>query len=61
MPKKYFNKNEGETYIGSNPKPIKIIYNDFSNKLVYKKKNDKDDWVIVINPKIQLEDYFYIF
>lgn len=61
MPKKYFNKNAGLTYIGNDPKPVKIIHNDFSNKIIYKKKNDKDEWVLVIKPKTQFEDYTYIF
>ena len=37
MPKKYFNKNAGLTYIGKDPKPVKIIHNDFLNKIVYEK------------------------
>lgn len=61
MPKKYFNKNAGLTYIGNDPKPVKIIHNDFANKIIYKKKNDNDEWVLVIKPKTQFEDYTYIF
>lgn len=62
MPKKYFSNNEGKTYIGNNPKPIKIINNIFNNKIVYKQKNDEDDdWILVIELKPQIEDYFYTF
>lgn len=61
MPKKYFNKNAGLTYIGYDPKPVKIIHNEFDNKIVYKRKNENNDWVIVIKPKTQFEDYHYIF
>jgi hypothetical protein len=61
MPKKYFNKNAGLTYIGEDTKPVKIIYNDFLNKIVYKKKNEDDNWVLVVKPKSQFEDYHYIF
>lgn len=62
MPKMYFSKNEGTTYIGTNPKPVKIIKIDFDDKIVYKRKNDEDDdWVLIIELKPQIEDYFYTF